>query len=61
MSKSHHISPYLRSYHQKYLLRKHDWLVSALGLQDDNKMIVSSVAARINGYIGGYGDEVERK
>ena len=46
------------SYHQKYLLRKHDWLVSALDLQDDNKMISSSVAARINGYIGGYGDEV---
>jgi len=45
-------------YHQKYLLRKHDWLVSALDLQDDNKMIISSVAARINGYIGGYGDEV---
>ena len=45
------------SYHQKYLLRKHDWLVAALGLEDDNKMISSHVAARINGYIGGYGDE----
>merc|ERR1712073_28177 len=45
------------NYHQKYLLRKHDWLVAALGLEDDNKMISSHVAARINGYIGGYGDE----
>ena len=45
------------SYHQKYLLRKHDWLVAALGLEDDNKMISSHVAARINGYIGGDGDE----
>ena len=33
----------------------------ALDLKDDSKMIVSSVAARINGYIVGYGDEVGRK
>jgi len=43
-------------YHQKYMLRKHDWLVKALKL-DNESLITSSVAARINGYVGGYGDE----
>ena len=45
------------SYHQKYMLRKHDWLVKALQL-DNQGLINSSIAARINGYVGGYGDEV---
>jgi len=45
------------NYHQKYLLRKHEWLVHALNLTDDKEMITSRVAARINGYVGGYGDE----
>jgi len=43
-------------YHQKYMLRKHDWLVKALQL-DNQGLINSSIAARINGYVGGYGDE----
>jgi len=43
-------------YHQKYMLRKHDWLVKALKL-DNKSLITSSTAARINGYVGGYGDE----
>jgi len=47
------------NYHQKYLLRKHEWLVKSLDLADDNAMIVSSVAARINGYVGGYGEETD--
>ena len=46
------------SYHQKYLLRKHEWLVHALELTDDKELITSRVAARINGYVGGYGTEV---
>ena len=47
------------SYHQKYMLRKHDWLVKALKL-DNESLITSSAAARINGYVGGYGDEVRK-
>ena len=39
------------------MLRKHDWLLKALKL-DNESLITSSVAARINGYVGGYGDEV---
>jgi len=45
------------NYHQKYLLRKHEWLMNALNLTDDEELKRSHVAARINGYIGGYGDE----
>jgi len=45
------------NYHQKYLLRKHEWLVHALELTDDKELITSRVAARINGYVGGYGTE----
>jgi len=45
------------NYHQKYLLRKHEWLMNALNLTDDEELKKSHVAARINGYIGGYGDE----
>jgi len=45
------------NYHQKYLLRKHEWLLNALNLTDDEELKRSHVAARINGYIGGYGDE----
>ena len=33
------------SYHQKYMLRKHDWLVKALKL-DNKSLITSSTAAR---------------
>lgn len=43
-------------YHQKYMLRKHDWLIKVLKL-DNESLITSSLAARINGYVGGYGDE----
>ena len=39
------------------MLRKHDWLLKALKL-DNESLITSSVAGRINGYVGGYGDEV---
>ena len=35
-----------------------DHYLSQFDLEDDNKMISSHVAARINGYVGGYGDEV---
>jgi len=54
---NHNFSIKLISYHQKYLLRKHEWLLNALNLTDDEELKRSHVAARINGYIGGYGDE----
>eukprot|EP00090_Calanus_glacialis_P037658 TRINITY_DN6508_c0_g1_i2.p1 TRINITY_DN6508_c0_g1~~TRINITY_DN6508_c0_g1_i2.p1 ORF type:complete len:120 (-),score=38.08 TRINITY_DN6508_c0_g1_i2:124-483(-) len=44
-------------YHQKYILQKHDWLMAALKLCRGKQLIMSSVAARVNGYVGGYGDK----
>lgn len=41
-------------YHQKFMLRKHKSLINSLGL-NDKQLISSHVAARINGYIGGFG------
>lgn len=41
-------------YHQKYMLRKYPELISALKLSDA-ELIKSSAAARLNGYIGGFG------
>ena len=42
------------SYHQKYLLRQKSSLLRSLGL-NSVELINSSVAARLNGYMGGYG------
>jgi len=42
-------------YHQKYLLRQHKSLLRSLGLSDA-ELIVSYVACRLNGYVGGYGN-----
>lgn len=42
-------------YHQKYLLQQHPWLVKAMNINPGTQMITSHVAARVNGYIGGYG------
>jgi len=42
------------SYHQKYLLRQKPLLLKSLGL-NSVELINSSVAARLNGYMGGYG------
>lgn len=42
------------SYHQKYLLRQNREILRALKLSD-KELIASTVAARINGYCGGYG------
>lgn len=41
-------------YHQKYLLRQKPSLLKSLGL-NSVELINSSVAARLNGYMGGYG------
>jgi len=42
-------------YHQKYLLQQHPWVVTALDIDPGEDLIKSHVAARLNGYIGGYG------
>ncbi|XP_064640450.1 peptide methionine sulfoxide reductase-like [Lineus longissimus] len=42
------------NYHQKYLLRQHPSLFNSLRLGDED-LIKSHIAARLNGYIGGYG------
>ncbi|XP_068724207.1 peptide methionine sulfoxide reductase-like [Montipora capricornis] len=41
-------------YHQKYLLRQHPTLLKSLGL-NGVELVSSFVAARLNGYVGGYG------
>ncbi|KAF2349219.1 Peptide methionine sulfoxide reductase MsrA [Trinorchestia longiramus] len=43
-------------YHQKYLLQQHPALCSMLDLDPSKEALMAShVAARINGYVGGYG------
>lgn len=45
-------------YHQKYLLRQRHDLIDALIVVhgDDTAMVDSTAAARINGWLGGFGD-----
>merc|ERR1712137_479700 len=42
-------------YHQKYMLQHHPWLLESLNINPGEQLISSHVAARLNGYIGGYG------
>lgn len=43
-------------YHQKYRLRRVPLLISTLAtVYDDDQLVNSTVAARINGYVAGYG------
>jgi peptide-methionine (S)-S-oxide reductase len=42
-------------YHQKYRLRAHKYLIDSLGLQDREKILRSQLAARLNGWLNGYG------
>jgi len=44
-------------YHQKYLLQQEGWLLTQLGLEPGEELIESTEAARINGYVTGYGDQ----
>lgn len=43
-------------YHQKYILRQCSPLLDSLGLTDE-QLVTSHTAARLNGYIGGYGSQ----
>jgi len=42
-------------YHQKYLLQQHPWLMNILDVDPGHELNNSNIAARLNGYIGGYG------
>jgi len=42
-------------YHQKYMIQHHPWLLESLDINPGDDLIQSFVAARLNGYIGGYG------
>jgi len=44
-------------YHQKYLLQQEGWLMTQLDLEPGEELIQSHLAARLNGYIAGFGDE----
>jgi len=42
-------------YHQKYMLQHHPWLLESCDINPGQSLIKSHAAARLNGYIGGYG------
>lgn len=43
------------SYHQKYRLQNHPWLVETTGLTTGEILRTSPLAAKLNGYIAGVG------
>jgi len=43
-------------YHQKYLLQRHPWLMNVLDIEPGTELNDSHIAARLNGYVGGYGN-----
>jgi len=42
-------------YHQKYLLQQHPWVMNVLDIEPGSELNNSHIAARLNGYVGGYG------
>ncbi|CAG2054220.1 unnamed protein product, partial [Timema podura] len=46
---------YKSIYHQKYRLQQHSWLVKAVGLNSGPQLTSSHLAARLNGYVVGFG------
>lgn len=53
-----HSHSLLHRYHQKYLLRQQRDILKALNLTDE-ELVTSHIAARLNGYCGGYGSVQE--
>jgi peptide-methionine (S)-S-oxide reductase len=43
------------SYHQKYLLQRYPYILTILDIEPGKPLVQSYVAARLNGYVGGYG------
>ena len=58
LRKSQNLTKLSPSYHQKYILQKHGGLLTSIGLSRGPKLVSSSLAARLNGYLGGYGTKV---
>lgn len=46
---------FVNSYHQKYRLQSHPWLVETIGLTSGESLRSSPLAAKLNGYIAGAG------
>jgi len=44
-------------YHQKYLLQQEGWLMTQLDIEPGKELIQSTQAARLNGYVAGFGDQ----
>jgi len=42
-------------YHQKYLLQRYPYILAQMDIDPGDELINSFVAARLNGYVGGYG------
>ena len=43
------------TYHQKYVLQQHPWLITALLIQTREDLIKSHACTKLNGYLAGYG------
>lgn len=41
------------SYHQKYRLQDHPWLLETLGITNSELLRTSPIAAKLNGYLAG--------
>ena len=52
---------FIHSYHQKYLLQQHPWLMNALDISPGPELNNSHIATRLNGYVGGYGTKVQNE
>jgi len=46
-------------YHQKYLLHKHQELLKHVNYSTNKELVDSTVASKLNGYVGGYGSSAQ--
>lgn len=53
--KLNNIYYFLCSYHQKYRLQSHPWLIETMGITTPEILRTSPLAAKLNGYIAGAG------
>jgi peptide-methionine (S)-S-oxide reductase len=49
------------NYHQKFYLQKYSKVIEALGLEETEDYIASTVAAKLNGYVNGRGNPEDFK
>ena len=43
------------SYHQKYILQTHPWMIVAVNVQSAKELIESQICTKLNGFLAGYG------